>query len=89
MSEEKTNPDLFGGESRIVSSSRPGTYADALKKRNYRKQEFGNPYRCKNCKHFIRKEYAKRYFKCELLGDTRSEATDIKANNVCDLYEKK
>ena len=36
--------------------------------------------KCKECRLFIRKHYAKTYFKCALRGDTNGPATDHRAN---------
>ena len=47
-------------------------------------------FKCKNCKHFLRKQYSKTYFKCALWYISSSEATDIKANaTACNKYEEK
>lgn len=37
-------------------------------------------YKCKDCLHFIRKEYSKTYFKCAYRGNTNGPGTDHKAN---------
>lgn len=45
--------------------------------------------RCKNCVHFIRKEYSKTYFKCEFRGNTNGPGTDHRANwPACGKFEK-
>lgn len=44
---------------------------------------------CKECCHFVRKEYARMYFKCKAYGDSNSEATDWRANwMACGLFGK-
>ena len=43
---------------------------------------------CKNCKYFKELRHNRKYFKCEKLGITSSEATDIRKNDIaCNLYE--
>lgn len=44
--------------------------------------------RCKNCKYFETHYYSRRkYFKCELMGISSSEASDIRANRTaCKKY---
>ena len=55
---------------------------------NYRKTD-NKDKRCQTCKHFYRIEYhSKYYFKCKLQGITSSEVSDIRANHVCDMWNK-
>lgn len=77
------NNDLFSGVSRAVALSYSKGYA-------------GNPGQgpegklCKHCKHFIRLEYAKTYYKCGLTNYTGGKATDIKATSPsCQYFEDK
>ena len=54
----------------------------------YRKADYLSDIRCKNCIHrFIIHHHNKRYYKCELLGFSGSEATDIRLSNVCNNFE--
>lgn len=42
---------------------------------------------CKNCKYFKELRHNRKYFKCEKLGITSSDATDIRKNDIaCNLY---
>ena len=44
---------------------------------------------CKTCDHHFRLEYHNKYYhKCELLGISNSEATDIRVSSVCNRWEK-
>ena len=44
--------------------------------------------RCKNCKYHHRLEYHNKYYhKCELLGISHSEATDVRVSCVCNRFE--
>ena len=48
-----------------------------------------SPHLCKECNHFIRKEYGRVYFKCRAYGCSKSEATDWRANYMaCGLFGK-
>lgn len=43
---------------------------------------------CKNCIYFKEMRYNRKYFKCEKLGITSSQATDIRKNDIaCNLYK--
>ena len=43
---------------------------------------------CKNCAYLINDGYHnKRYYKCQLLGYSRGEATDIRLSYVCDRFK--
>ena len=45
--------------------------------------------KCKSCIYFIRREYSTTYFKCSLWRDSRSTATDIKANQIgCKKFQQ-
>lgn len=44
---------------------------------------------CGNCDHFFVRTWDKRYFKCEVYGDSSSEATDwAKRYAACGLFNK-
>ena len=44
--------------------------------------------KCKNCVSKCRLNYHdKTYYKCERIGFSNSEATDIRLKNVCDYWE--
>ena len=44
---------------------------------------------CKNCQHFTRKEWGRVYRKCQVYGDSNSEATDWRAGyQACGLIDK-
>ena len=43
--------------------------------------------RCKTCSHLVRHEYNRNYYKCELYGESSSEATDWKVSyQACGMY---
>lgn len=44
---------------------------------------------CKDCPHFVEKEWERKFYKCLVYGDTNSEATDWRKNYVaCSLIDK-
>ena len=45
--------------------------------------------KCKYCSHFREHCYSRKYFKCDVYGETASEATDWRANySACGLFNK-
>lgn len=81
--------DLFGRE---VVEQAPKRKALASIERelgglNYRPSTVKSV-RCATCAHCVIRQWSKRYYKCELVGMSRSESTDIRANHVCDAWEQ-
>lgn len=53
---------------------------------NYRKSD--NPKMiCGTCKHFTARVFDRTYFKCRLIGLSRSTVTDIAKGHVCNKWE--
>jgi hypothetical protein len=76
------NNDLFSGVSRAVALSYSKGYAGSPGRGPEGK-------RCKDCKHMVRQEFAKTYFKCGLTNYTSGKATDIKATSPsCQYFEE-
>lgn len=45
--------------------------------------------KCKDCEHLITHEYSRRYYKCEVYGNSASVATDWAINKTaCGLFNK-
>ena len=43
---------------------------------------------CKNCTHcFYTQSNIKKYYKCELIGESACEATDIRLKNTCNKFK--
>lgn len=80
----KTYLDLFGGETAVAEPFSVVSYDFVKRKMHYRKAE--GPDQCGNCGAHSVYRASRRYHKCTLLGDTRSEATDIGQSYVCDKY---
>lgn len=80
--------DLFGNDSPILYPTR-GT-VPILKRwtkfAHYRKALPGSKEKCKFCDHCFQKKYSRRYFKCDLVGNSNGPSRDIRANHVCDLF---
>ena len=56
----------------------------ALGKYHYRRS-FDRKICCKTCAEIFR--HLGRYYKCRLVGDSASSATDIRARNVCEAWK--
>ena len=81
--------DVFGNEIEIVVEP-PTIYHISLKEQFRRKNGYLKGKQCKNCKYHHRFDYHYKYYhKCEKLGISNSEATDIRLKDVaCNLYEE-
>ena len=81
--------DLFGNEvkeNEINSKKIYGKYKGWKNLNNYRKSE-DKEKRCKNCLSLCGYEYHnKRYYKCEMMGCSHSEASDIRLSYICDQF---
>lgn len=67
---------------------RPGKFQSFKVLNKYRPCE-NKAARCKNCKNSVYlNHHDKHYYKCELMGISMSEASDIRANHVCELFQK-
>ena len=45
--------------------------------------------RCKDCKHLYYRQFARKYFKCDLRGDTRGPGTDHRKHWLaCAKFER-
>jgi hypothetical protein len=83
------NFDLFDGETETatVNEASFSKYKKFKALYNYRKSE--GEKKCGNCLSHIKGMYHNKFYhKCERLGISNSEATDIRVNNVCDLYKE-
>jgi hypothetical protein len=79
--------NLFGEMVEVdFSRSKPLSVYQRFKLINrYRKSD--SP-QCKTCKYHLVFEYHDKYYhKCELLGISNSEATDIRVSYVCNKWE--
>lgn len=44
---------------------------------------------CKDCNHLICREYGRRYYKCEMYGLSKSDATDWRVSyQACGMYNQ-
>ncbi len=93
VSKEYLQLDIFGEAkplSEVISSTKPLSHGGRITKKSLFRSINGykNGFYCKNCKHFKELRCNRKYFKCEILGITSSEATDIRKNDIaCNLYE--
>jgi hypothetical protein len=81
--------DIFGNEIEIVDEP-PKICHINLKEQFRRKNGYLEGKQCENCKYHHRYDYHYKYYhKCEKLGITNSEATDIRLKDVaCNLFEE-
>lgn len=80
---------LFGEE---ISENPPrethGKFVDWKRDHYYRKSDHLSRDRCAYCKYFRKINYhSKVYFKCGLMGMSRSEASDIRAGYICKSFD--
>ncbi len=80
--------DLFG---RPMVDGKP-KYSASIRREigpyNYRPRETTER-RCKTCDHCYHRDlHGRRYYKCVFVGFSRCEATDIRANHVCDAWRE-
>lgn len=82
--------DLFGNMSEVSRPVKKG-WMEVKRIRNYREADRDTPEKdrqsCKNCEHLVRKDYAKRYYKCAIMSMKASPSSDVRLKCVCDLYE--
>lgn len=85
--------NIFGEEIPVeeVLHSLPARSGKTFKQDFRHTYGFDEKHQCKNCKYFREFYYnCKHYFKCEMLGITHSQATDIrKRDYACKLYKEK
>ena len=85
MNDETLHPDLFGGETPIVTECR-SPYVSFKVRNHYRSAT--DKRNCGNCKNGCLMEgNTKNYRKCKIQGITASQKTDVSKRKVCDLWE--
>lgn len=82
--------NIFGFEE-VDKKSNKSKKQLTMKEKFRQRHGYKDGFLCKNCVHF--KEYfyhSRHYFKCELLGETNSTASDVRKKDVaCRLYKEK
>ena len=82
--------NLFGEEVSAEAQKKIHGYCNLWKKKNHYRVAENKDTCCKTCWFHISKEFHnKHYHKCQNLGNSESEATDIRLKNVCGLYKLK
>ena len=62
---------------------------ETIKTRFRRMYGFDEEHRCANCIHLIASKRDRTYYKCEVMGMSASEATDIRLKDIaCKRWEK-
>ena len=79
-------PDLFGGMTEVIQKTPKSKYQLIKERNKYRRGDIKA--NCGNCAFKVKLTYhSKTYYKCENIGESHSEATDIRLKNVCNLWE--
>ena len=61
---------------------------ETIKTRYRRMYGYDEAHRCGDCRHLVKKETNRTFYKCELIGISASEATDIRLKDVaCKRWE--
>ena len=80
--------NLFGDMQEMEPPNEPKSKYQRFKSMNHY-QVSDNVESCKSCAHCLKMEYHnKNYYKCELMGVSHSEASDIRLKMVCDKWSK-
>jgi len=80
--------DLFGNDTEpAVQLAGHESKYQKFKRKNHYTRTHDEEKRCKECFHRCSYEYHDRYYhKCNLMGISSCEATDIRLSYVCDLF---
>jgi len=80
-------PDLFGGETEIVTHP---TMKQLAQYRKATQEEKDAGTICKFCKYFSRNYYHRKqaYCKCDWIGDSHSTSTDIALSGTCPKFDR-
>lgn len=82
--------DLFGNDNIVDNEiidvpKRSRAIRNQVGKFNYRRSKDSSK-RCYTCANCFVHVYGKKYYKCVLVGFSHGPATDIRSNNVCDMW---
>ena len=80
--------DLFGSEISEIETEKRGYYSERKRQLEY-KRSINKNICCKVCKYCTYHKRTKIYYKCELIGISKSTATDIRTNFVCKNFIKR
>ena len=81
--------NLFGELQEFNDKKESNSPYISFKKRNNYHKAINKYACCKTCKYCLKKwGNTSNYYKCELIGVSSSEATDIRVRNVCNLWDK-
>lgn len=80
---DELHPDLFSEEPTPIGQPAHGWAQRRKRDMGYRPAREGET-TCADCVNCIRQSYhGKNYYKCDLIGISRSEATDIRLKDTC------
>lgn len=79
--------NLFGEMQEVDPVSEPKSKYQRFKSMYHYREGVKGYERCLICNHCLKMEYHnKNYYKCELMGVSHSEASDIRLKMVCDKF---
>jgi hypothetical protein len=82
--------DIFGGEIDVKEINKETKIKRSIKGMFRNLHGYDKSNYCKNCKYCICDHRSRRYYKCEKIGQSYSEATDIRLKDyACDLFIKR
>lgn len=82
--------DIFGGEIDVKKINKETKIKRSIKGMFRNLHGYDKSNYCKNCKYCICDHRSRRYYKCEKIGQSYSEATDIRLKDyACDLFIKR
>lgn len=85
----KSHPDLFEDDPTPIGDKPKGWVMEKKRRMRYHEAQNDEP-SCKTCDHLIKQSYHnKNYYKCELIGISRSESTDIRLKDTCKKHSNK
>lgn len=84
--------DLFGGETDVskMDYSRKTSRKPTIKETFRVMAGFNREHKCKDCSHLVAFKYNRTYYKCEKMGITNSDASDIRlSDDSCNFFEER
>lgn len=77
--------EFFHKEEEKPKGRRRHTYKETFRMMN----GYDREHKCGDCMHFVRAEYNRVYYKCEILGLSGSASTDIRVSDpACKLFKE-
>lgn len=78
--------DLFGNNVKQPDPAE-GKFKAIKKRIGYRSTD-SDFFSCRNCIHLRKKQITRTHYKCALIGDSASKASDVTLSSVCREFER-